>query len=346
MSDLVIDHFLEVAGQPLALGDSKTIQLSVARLYDFTEMTIPVRAIVGTQPGPKLFLSAALHGDEIIGTEILRRLLELKVLKKIKGALLVVPIVNVFGYNFRSRYLPDRRDLNRCFPGSDEGSMASRVADIFWREVVKKCDYGIDLHSGALHRKNYPQVRALIEDPEVFQLAKAFGAPVILNSNLRDGSLRQCAQEEGILTLLYEAGEALRFDERGVQIGIRGILRFMHEIGMLDELPKGASLENDYDPIVAKNSYWLRAPQSGTFISLKKLGTFVEPDQTVGYVTDSMDLFKQTIKAPQPGVIIGLNQLPLVNRGDALFHLALLKDLSEITERLELINSDLSVPSF
>lgn len=344
MMPFLKESFVQIGGEDFALGESRTVQLGVAHLYDYTEMTIPVRVIVGKSQGPKLFLSAALHGDEIIGTEILRRLLKLKILKKIKGALVVVPIVNVFGYNFRSRYLPDRRDLNRCFPGLEEGSLASRVAHIFWQQVVKQCDYGIDFHSGALHRKNFPQVRALIEDPEVFQLAKAFGAPVILNSNFRDGSLRQCAQEEGILTLLYEAGEALRFDERGVRIGIRGILRFMREIGMLSELPKGFDLETDYDPIVAKNSYWLRAPQSGTFVSLKKLGTFVQAGQMVGYVTDSFGQFKQVIKAPQPGVIIGLSQLPLVNKGDALFHLALLKDLSEITERLELMNSDLSVP--
>jgi len=185
---------LEIAGSTIKRGEVKQLEIKVARLYDFTEMSIPVKVIRGKKPGPRLFVTAALHGDEINGVEIIKRLLQKKILKKIRGDLLVIPIVNIFGFNTQSRYLPDRRDLNRSFPGNPKGSQAARLANILFEEIVKKCTHGIDLHTGSNHRENFPQIRACVSDPRARKLVKAFEAPVILNSDLLDGSLRAVAK--------------------------------------------------------------------------------------------------------------------------------------------------------
>ncbi|HSG06703.1 MAG TPA: succinylglutamate desuccinylase/aspartoacylase family protein, partial [Nitrospiria bacterium] len=202
-----------LGGCTLKRGERKRVTLEIARLYDFTETGIPIEVIHGRRPGPVLFICGAIHGDEINGVEIIKRLLGHKSLKKIRGTLIAVPIVNVFGFNTKSRYLPDRRDLNRSFPGSKDGSLASQLAHTFMQEVVSKSTHGIDLHTGAVPRSNLPQVRAFLKDPETERLARAFRVPVIINSNFRDGSLREAARERGIPMLLYEGGEALRFNE-------------------------------------------------------------------------------------------------------------------------------------
>ena len=218
---------LTIGGVTVQPGERKVIDLPVAKLYTHIEAAIPLQVVCGKLPGPRLFVSAAIHGDELNGVEIARRLLKSGALKRLRGTLIVAPIVNVFGLIQHSRYLPDRRDLNRSFPGSQGGSLAARLAHIFLDEVVKGCDYGIDLHTGAIHRSNLPQIRANLDDPETRQLAEAFSVPVLLNANLRDGSLRQAAAEHGVKILLYEAGEALRFDELSIRGGVRGILSVM-----------------------------------------------------------------------------------------------------------------------
>ena len=209
-----------IAGTEVSPGTRRTLELPVASLYSHAPMTLPVQVVCGRHDGPRLFVSAALHGDEINGVEIIRRLLRLPSLKKLRGTLLAIPIVNVYGFVNRSRYLPDRRDLNRSFPGSVRGSMAARLADLFLKEIVDRCNYGIDLHTGAIHRENLPQIRANLDDEETARIARAFHVPLLLNSDLRDGSLREIAAERGIPMLLYEAGEALRFDERAIRAGV------------------------------------------------------------------------------------------------------------------------------
>ncbi|MCJ7815316.1 MAG: succinylglutamate desuccinylase/aspartoacylase family protein, partial [Xanthomonadales bacterium] len=214
-------------------GQRVSVNLPIANLYTATSLHMPVKVLCGRRAGPVLFVSAAIHGDELNGVEIIRRLLKRKALKSIRGTLIAIPIVNVHGFIDQSRYLPDRRDLNRSFPGSPKGSIAARLANIFLKEIVLKSEIGIDLHTGAIDRANLPQIRANLDDPRVPELAKAFGAPVVVNAALRDGSLRACAAGHDIPVMIYEAGEALRFDELSIRAGIRGILQVMRKLGML-----------------------------------------------------------------------------------------------------------------
>ena len=222
-----------IGGTSISPGERKRVLLDVAKLYDFTDMNIPIEVIRGKKDGPVLFVSGAIHGDEINGVEIIRQLLTHKALSRIKGTLIAVPIVNVFGFNTKSRYLPDRRDLNRCFPGSENGSLAAQIAHIFMTEIVQKCTHGIDLHCAAINRINLPQIRACLDDPLTENMAKAFHVPVVLHSELRDGSLRQATKELGIPTLLFEGGESLRFNGKVIKGGLQGVLSVMRDIGML-----------------------------------------------------------------------------------------------------------------
>ena len=231
---------MKITNKPITIGDTKinpgervNVSLPIADLYTSTSLSMPVQVICGRKAGPVLFVSAAIHGDELNGVEIIRRLLKRKTLGSLRGTLLAVPIVNVHGFLDQSRYLPDRRDLNRSFPGSPKGSIAARLAHTFIEQIVSEADYGIDLHTGAINRSNLPQIRANLDDTQTLDIAKVFGAPVVVNSNILDGSLRQCASDRGMPILIYEAGEALRFDETCIRAGIRGILNVMRHVGML-----------------------------------------------------------------------------------------------------------------
>lgn len=219
------DKELVIGGETVLPGETKKIALDMPPLYTATSMSIPVYVKRGKRPGPTLFVSAAIHGDELNGIEIVSRLIKSRTIDKLKGTLIAVPMVNVYGVLNQSRYLPDRRDLNRSFPGSKKGSLAGRLAYLFFKEVVSKCDVGIDLHTGAIHRSNLPQVRADLDDEDVLAMAKAFGVPVLLNADIRDGSLRATASEAGIKILLYEAGQALRYDEFSIRAGVKEIGR-------------------------------------------------------------------------------------------------------------------------
>ena len=192
-----------IGGVTIKAGENKRIELPMPLLYTNTQMSIPVHVQRGKRPGPTLFVSAAIHGDELNGIEIISRLLKNKSIKTLRGTLIVVPMVNVYGVLNQSRYLPDRRDLNRSFPGSKKGSLAGRIAYLFFNEVVALCDYGIDLHTGAIHRSNLPQIRANLDDPETLAIAKAFGMPVLLNAEELDHSLRQTASEQGVKVIYH-----------------------------------------------------------------------------------------------------------------------------------------------
>lgn len=310
---------ISIGGVEVFPGERKIIDLEVGKLYTHSPVNMPVQVLCGRQAGPIMFVSAAIHGDELNGVEIIRRLLKVPALKRLKGTLIAVPIVNLHGFINQSRYLPDRRDLNRSFPGTDKGSLAARVAKLFMTEILEQCSHGIDLHTGAVHRSNLPQIRADLDDPHTLELAKAFGTPVVLNSNLRDGSLRAAAGKKGIPILLYEAGEALRFDELAIRGGLQGILRVMRSLDMLPKSrqPKG------FDPIIARTSSWVRAPQDGIFRATAKQGERVVKDQTLlGVVSDTFGGREMEVWAPFSGIIIGQLHLPLVNEGEALFHIA------------------------
>jgi predicted deacylase len=315
----------EIDVQP---GQRATVDLPVSMLSNHTHVALPVHVVHGEEPGPVIFLSGAIHGDEIQGVEIIRRILAHPALMKLRGTVLAVPIVNSFGFLNHTRYMPDRRDLNRCFPGSDRGSLASQVADIFFREVVLRCRYGIDYHTAALHRTNLPQVRLAPEEPELLELAEAFAPPVILISRLREKSLRLAAGEQGVKVLLYEGGEALRFDEAAIDAAVRGSLRVMAHIGMVEPMARKLAPAT----VFSDASAWVRSPESGILHTTRRIGDRVGKREVVGVVADPLGTSSLPLVSDEDGIIVGRTNLPIVNRGDAVFHIAKAKPLSTIKE--------------
>lgn len=309
----------EIGSFKVAPGARKTVDLPVSVLSDHTPVKMSVHVIHGRRPGPVVFVSAAVHGDEVIGVEIARRVLRAPNLDTIKGTLLIIPIVNAFGFHSHSRYLPDRRDLNRSFPGSEKGSLAGRLANLFMTEIVSRADLGIDLHSAAIHRTNLPQIRVSPSKEDTMALAEAFGAPVILTSKLREGSLREAGQKKGVDILIYEAGEGLRFDEMAIRAGVSGILRVLHKLGMISgkgvTRPKVASIRTS-------SSSWVRAPAGGLLRPFKSTGEVVERGDLLGIVSDPFGEVEKEIIAPDGGLIIGRTNLPIIYEGDGLFHIA------------------------
>jgi predicted deacylase len=310
-----------VAGQPVPPGERARIDVPLPNLYTQTPVAMPVHVVHGRKPGPRLFVTAALHGDEINGVEIIRRLLRHPAMRHLGGVLLAVPVVNVYGYIRQSRYLPDRRDLNRAFPGSDRGSLTARLAAVLTSEVLGRCTHGIDLHTGALHRENLPQVRAALDAcPAMPGLARAFGTPVVLDTPTRPGSLRWAGAERGIPVLVYEAGEALRFDELSVRAGVRGILGVMRHLGMIRGRAGGRTIPSG--PLVTSSTLWVRSEQSGVLLSTTPLGAQVAEGRTLGIVTDPLRCADVPVRAPVDGIVIGRTNLPLVTEGEAIYHLA------------------------
>lgn len=327
----------ELAGTLIEPGERATVGIPLPHQPSYTPMTMPVHVVHGKREGPALFISAAIHGDEINGVEIVRRVLAAKSIGRLRGTLLCVPIVNVFGFLTHSRYLPDRRDLNRSFPGSPHGSMASRLAHVFGEEIVKKCAFGIDLHTGSSHRMNHPHIRANLDDGETKMLAEEFGTPVIINANLRDGSLRQFASELGIPMLLYEAGEALRFDALAIKAGVTGIHRVMRAIGML---PARTRKPRPRNVLIAKSSSWVRAPQSGIFRPSVALGARVRKEDTLGIVSDPIGTNEMSISSGITGIVVGYTRLPIINEGDALFHIARFEDSKSVEAAIEAFHEE------
>lgn len=311
--------YFEIGRSSLAPGTRQTVELPVSVLSDHTPVTLSAHVVHGHKPGPTMFVSAAVHGDEVIGVEIVRRLLKAPNLDRMRGTLIAVPIVNSFGFMHHSRYLPDRRDLNRSFPGSARGSLAARLAHLFLNEIVMRSDVGIDLHSAAIHRSNLPQVRVSPSKPTTMELAEAFGAPLILTSGLREGSLRQAAAKQKIDILLYEAGEGLRFDEIAVRTGVSGILRVMRKLDMVSG--KGI-IKPKVAPIRSTSSYWQRAPAGGLLRTFKSIGEEVGKGDVLGIISDPFGEAEVEINADYGGLIIGRTNLPIVNEGDGLFHIA------------------------
>ncbi len=307
-------HFLD---HVIASGQHQVLELEVAQLYTHSPLSIPVEVIRGRYQGPTMLVNAAIHGDELNGVEIVRQLINTLDASKLKGTIIAVPIVNVFGFIHKSRYLPDRRDLNRCFPGSETGPLASRMANTFFNKIARECDYILDLHTGAIHRTNLPQIRANLSNPETLAIARAFGTPIIIDSPLRDGSLRSEAEKHSIPVLTYEAGEALRFDPLSIQAGILGIERVMQQVGMLK-----AGRKKRPEPIIAKSTRWIRANANGILRTVVNLGDSVQKGDVLGYISAPLGHGEVALTANKDGVVIGQQTLPLVNEGDAVFHMA------------------------
>lgn len=333
---------LIIGGHSILPGKTLQIEMPVVRLYTDTDISMPVHVIRSKKQGPTLFVSAAVHGDELNGIEIIRRLINQKSLRLSSGTLIFVPMVNVYGVLNQSRYMPDRRDLNRCFPGSPKGSLAGIVANKFLCEIVQHCQYGIDLHTGAIHRSNLPQIRANLKDEQTRELAEIFGVPVLLNSNLRDGSLREAAVESGTKILLYEAGQALRFDELSIRAGIRGIQNVLAHLGMIQRKPRKESKKNAVTPFVANSSSWTRANASGIVNSLKNLGDNVQKGDPLATIGNPFGKVFDIVHASRSGVIIGKQNIPLVQEGDAMFHIAFFSEEDEgVVENIEIMQDNL-----
>jgi predicted deacylase len=301
-------------------GHASEVGLPITKLVTGAEVSLPVRVIHGRHDGPVVWVNAAIHGDEVVGVEVIRRVMATLSPRTFRGTLLAVPIVNVHGFMAGDRYLPDRRDLNRSFPGSQRGSLAGRVANLMMREVVDKCEVGIDLHTGSDRRTNLPQIRADLDDPRTRSLAEAFGAPVLMHAKVRDGSLRAAGVESGATVLLFEAGEAMRFDQWAIEAGVEGVLRVLAALDMIDAA--GSALAPSSVGLVSRRSGWVRARRTGIVHLDATLGQRVELGDRLGALSDSFGRTLRLVKAERAGVVIGRTTAPLVNRGDALVHIA------------------------
>lgn len=306
----------EIGGHSVLPGEHARFEMPVAVLPTQTQLHFPVTVLNGLRPGPRLWVNAAIHGDELNGVEVIARTLSRIQGPLLRGSLVAVPIVNVFGFLQGSRYLPDRRDLNRSFPGSPRGSLASRVAHIFMTEIVERCTHGIDIHTAASERDNYPQTRCDLDDPETRRIAEAFRAPVMVHSSVRDGSLRGAARKRDIPVLVYEAGQARRFDEVAVETGARGLIGVLRELGMVGRRQR----TNRLPSAEIRSSSWVRARRGGILRLFVRPGEWVEKQQLLGTVADPFGEEQRAVRAPFAGVVIGIDRNPVVHGGDAVVH--------------------------
>ena len=321
----------EIAGETIAAGEMRDIAIPVSQQVSGFSASLALRVIHGEQPGPAVFVSGAVHGDEIIGTAIIQRLAARIDPARLCGTVILAPAVNIYGFLSHSRYLPDRRDLNRSFPGSRKGSLAGQLAWCFLEHVISRCTLGIDIHSAAVHRYNLPQIRIAAGDPYLVELAMAFGAPVIIESPLRDGSMRALAAGRGTPMLLMEAGEALRFDRLSVDIGTSGVCRVLAHIGMIDA---DDGLHTVGIPARANKSSWVRAPRGGVTQRVRKSGDVVHKGDLLATVGGLFGEDAAQMISPIAGIVIGHATLPVVNQGDALFHIAEVEQLEHAGERI------------
>ncbi|NAY91569.1 succinylglutamate desuccinylase [Muricauda sp. JGD-17] len=310
------NKMISLNGETIEPGQRKLVRIKIARLPTGTLIDIPIHVFNGEKPGPTVLVQAGLHGDEINGVETLRRMLHKDSFNITHGAVIVVPVLNVFGFIHFSRDVPDGKDVNRSFPGRKTGSLASRIAHAYTTNVLPSVDFGIDLHTGGGQRHNYPQVRYTEDDPRSRELAKFFGAPFYFPSRLIKGSFRKTTFKMGIPSIVYEGGESMRFDEEAIDHGIQGIQNVFTALGMLpdDPLKKNNS-------IVLTNSRWIRAPKAGMFVPQVKNGQQVGKGNVLGLVTDPYTKKDKKVKAPFEGFIFCINHQAVVNQGDALFHL-------------------------
>lgn len=307
---------ITIGNTDIPLGSSAKIDLKVARLPSYAMISIPVHVYRAKEDGPVLLLLAGMHGDEVNGIEIIRRMVIDKSIYPQKGTVIAIPILNIYGFLNYSREVPDGKDVNRNFPGSRRGSLASRIAAHFMAEIFPLIDYGIDFHTGGGNRSNYPQIRTTINLKSHFELAQAFGAPFLLNARFRDKSLRKQAALKGKPIIVYEAGEAERLDEYAIEEGIKGALRVMNYLEMKD-----VEVDENTDTKLFQKSSWMRANQSGLFRAVVKLGQKVERKQLLGTIGDPYGEIQYKIKAPVTGYIVGLSYSPVVSQGDALIHI-------------------------
>jgi predicted deacylase len=309
---------VNIAGQEIQPGEFKEININIARLPSHTQIDTPIYVSRSLQDGPILALIAGMHGDEINGMEIVRRILDRGLHQVLRGTVVCMPVINVYGFLNYSRDVPDGKDVNRSFPGTKNGSLASRVAYHLMNEVIPFIDYGIDFHTGGAMRANYPQVRAVLRDEKNVALANAFCAPFTIDAPFRPNSLRREASRKGKNIIVYEGGESLRFDMHAIEEGVNGTLRLMKHLNMIDSAP--ISKEENR---VIWSSTWVRAKHAGLFQPSIQCGQLVHRGDWVGTITDPFGEFKEEVKSHETGYVIGLNNSPVINAGDALMHLGI-----------------------
>lgn len=303
-------------GQKVRAGESKDIFLDVTESYSGMTVNIPIHIRRASEEGPAVFVTGALHGDEINGTGAIRQLVQDDEFKLVRGTVILVPVLNILAFDRHSRYLPDRRDLNRAFPGSTSGSLAARMANTIFEEIVLRCDYGIDLHSAAVRRTNYPNVRGDMKNPEVKRIASAFGCEIIMDGKGPQRSFRREACNAGCQTIVMEAGEVFKVEPGIVEAAVRGVKNVLCELEMLDQIPECP----DYQVII-RNSKWIRADKGGFLEFHVKPGEAVEKGQPLTTNTNLLGRDRHTVCAPYDGIVIGMTTLPAISPGDPICNL-------------------------
>jgi predicted deacylase len=308
---------LVVGGQRIRLGESKQVQLKFSETYLGQEVFIPAYIMRAKKNGPRVFLTATIHGDELNGVGILRELLYDTPPALVCGSLIMLPVVNVYGMENHTRYLPDRRDLNRSFPGSEDGSLSSRLARVIFHEVVTQCDYGIDFHTAAVRRTNFPNVRADLTNKEARMLAHAFGCELIVNGKGSEGTLRRTSTESGVPTIILEAGEVWKIEPGVQEIGVRGILNVLKTLGMVRGEPEQPRFQ-----VSSKRTTWVRAERGGILGYHVKPGDLVNEGQVIATNYNIFGQEHRSLKSPVDGVILGMTTMPAVKPGQPVFHVA------------------------
>ena len=320
-------------GTSIRPGRREHVDLPAGRLPSGTELSLPIQVVHGVEPGPTIWLSGAIHGDEIVGVEIIRQTLERIDEDRLVGTVIAAPVVNVFGFVAESRYLPDRRDLNRSFPGSKRGPLAGRLARLFLDEVVSVSDVGIDYHAGSDDRTNLPQVRGNMNDAGTRELAVAFGAPLFVHSKTIRGTLRATAVQRGKRVLLFEGGEPRRFSPEAVEAGVAGTLRVLGALGMIGDAPRAP----DTPPRESRKTTWVRAPRGGIFRLETRLGAAVRRGERLGIISGPSGRGGHEVRANATGIVMGHAVNPLVHQGDGLLHIA---ELDEPTDMVPAPNGN------
>ena len=311
---------LVILKETILAGESKTINMEIAKLHTMNKLKIPIIVERSKLDGPTVLFTACLHGDEINGTEIVRQLIVQKINKPKRGTIICIPIINIFGFINKTREFPDGRDLNRVFPGSKTGSLASRFAYYILKDIIPYVDYAIDFHAGGASRFNAPQIRIVPENPELKQLSDVFNAPFTLYSKNISGSFRNSCDKLGVKMLLFEGGKSLDINEEVTNDAIEGTKRFLDHLDMLN--PRKKANIKSKKPIYIEKSNWVRAKYSGMFHGMVKIGSFMKKGDLIATISDPYGKVEHKMKAPHDGYVINVNDAPIVYQGDAIFHVS------------------------
>lgn len=303
-------------GTKIPPGESRDVTLAVSESYSSMTVQIPIHICRGVDPGPVVFVTAALHGDEINGTGAIRQLIQDDDFRPKRGAVILVPVLNILAFDRHSRYLPDRRDLNRYFPGSLSGSLASRMARTIFDEIVSRSDFGIDLHTAAIRRTNYPNIRADLSDPAVDRLAHAFGCELIIDNKGPRGAFRREACRAGCPTIVMEGGEVWKVEPAIVESTVRGIRNVLIDLDMLDGHAESPSYQ-----VILRKSKWIRSERGGFLQFHVKPGDVVKQDQPLATNTTLLGHEQNFLYSPFDAVVIGMTTLPSVSPGEPVCHL-------------------------